>query len=438
MPHNYGDNPTVLAAIGMDVVMAPRVFPRALDAVRFAQQVTDWLVPVRRPGQIVVPDNLAVPQGATRAPIGATGTGMDRMTPVRIRAKYWRCGYGRHRSALLLAAPGIREPYACHISMALRWTCSVRETCRLEQRRRPSVDLEPNIGVSLAAAVRSKNTPLPRNDRRGATHEPINDLSRQYCRGQPTRAPCVESSQASDNCHLHARKRIHMRTIALAVLAALLTISMAGSSQAADDATATPADGETAFTAEVWGDNWFALYVNGVLVGEDSVPITTERSFNAEVIEFSTTYPLTIGLEAKDFKETDSGLEYIGTDRQQMGDGGLIAQITDNSTGEVIAVTNEEWKALVIHQAPLNAECVDDVVPEDTCEFESSEPPVDWTTADFDDTEWDAATIWSEEDVQPRDGFGEITWDQSAELIWGSDLEIDNTVLLRFAAGRTS
>ena len=40
----------------------------------------------------------------------------------------------------------------------------------------------------------------------------------------------------------------------------------------------------TTFTAQVWADNWFALYVNGELVGEDSVSITTERSFNAETI----------------------------------------------------------------------------------------------------------------------------------------------------------
>ena len=36
------------------------------------------------------------------------------------------------------------------------------------------------------------------------------------------------------------------------------------------------------FTVEVWADNWAAVYANGELVGEDSVPITTERSFNAE------------------------------------------------------------------------------------------------------------------------------------------------------------
>ena len=99
--------------------------------------------------------------------------------------------------------------------------------------------------------------------------------------------------------------------------------------------TSSPGQGATSqFVAEVWADNWFALYVNGELVGEDSTPITTERSFNAETITFTAAYPLTIGIEAKDFKETDSGLEYIGERNQQMGDGGIIAQITDLSTGQ--------------------------------------------------------------------------------------------------------
>ena len=83
-------------------------------------------------------------------------------------------------------------------------------------------------------------------------------------------------------------------------------------------------DGTSEFVAEVWADNWFALYVNGELVGEDSTPITTERSFNAETITFTATYPLTIAIEAKDFKETDSGIEYIGERNQQMGDGASL------------------------------------------------------------------------------------------------------------------
>ncbi len=188
------------------------------------------------------------------------------------------------------------------------------------------------------------------------------------------------------------------------------------------------------FTAEVWADNWFALYVNGALVGEDSVPITTERSFNAETIRFTATPPLTIAIEAKDFKETDSGIEYIGLPNQQMGDGGLIAQVTDDETREVVAVTTGGWRALVIHHAPLNTTCEKDPDPNATCQFDSVPAPTNWTTASFDAGKWDAATEWSAEAVGPKDGFDEITWDPSARLIWGGDLKVDNTVLFRFTA----
>ncbi len=194
-----------------------------------------------------------------------------------------------------------------------------------------------------------------------------------------------------------------------------------------------PAGGSSTFTAEVWADNWFALYINGVLVGEDSVPITTERSFNAETISFEAAYPLTIAIEAKDFKETDSGLEYIGEGNQQMGDGGLIAQITDDATGEVVAVTSSAWSALVVHQAPLNTDCEDDGDPDATCEFEITDTPAGWTEAAYDDSGWQRATEWTEADVGPKDGYDEIAWDSTAQLIWGPNLEVDNTILLRLA-----
>ena len=78
------------------------------------------------------------------------------------------------------------------------------------------------------------------------------------------------------------------------------------------DGGAEEVDDLSTFRLEVWADNWFAVYVDGELIGEDSVPITTERSFNAETFTFEATYPFTIAIEAKDFKETDSGIEYIG------------------------------------------------------------------------------------------------------------------------------
>ena len=183
--------------------------------------------------------------------------------------------------------------------------------------------------------------------------------------------------------------------------------------------------------AEVWADNWFAFYVNGELVGEDSTPITTKRSFNAETIVFTAAYPLTIGIEAKDFKGTDSGLEYIGERNQQMGDGGIIAQITDVGTGKIVAVTNGNWMVMVVHRAPLNSECEKAAEPNSACRCEKTEAPAGWASAGFDASRWRTATEWSEAAVRPRDGYNTIQWDESAQLIWGSDLEIDNTILLR-------
>ncbi len=185
--------------------------------------------------------------------------------------------------------------------------------------------------------------------------------------------------------------------------------------------------------AMVWADNWFALYVNGELVGEDSVPLTTERSFNAETYSFEASYPLTIAIEAKDFKETDSGIEYIGQNNQQMGDGGIIAQFREVDTGAIVAATSGEWRTLVVHRAPLNKECEKAANPDDACDFEIIDTPTDWTSPSFDDSGWANASVWSEADVRPKDGYDQITWDSSAQLVWGSDLETDNTVLLRLA-----
>ena len=110
------------------------------------------------------------------------------------------------------------------------------------------------------------------------------------------------------------------------------------------------------FSADVWADNWFELRINGTQVAEDSVPITTERSFNAESFSFTAERPFVLGLVAKDFKENDTGLEYIGSRRQQMGDGGVILQIRDAS-GATVAVSNADWQCHVIHTAPLDKSC---------------------------------------------------------------------------------
>ncbi len=221
-------------------------------------------------------------------------------------------------------------------------------------------------------------------------------------------------------------------TVAHSETAAAPDIGSTDEDQVSADTTqiADP-EGAAIYSIEVWADNWSAVYVDGELIGEDSVPITTERSFNSEVFTFEASAPFTLAIEAKDFKETDSGIEYIGLNNQQMGDGGIIAQITDLTTGEIVAVTDSTWTALVVHQAPLNTECEKDLDPDATCEFLIIETPADWASVTFDDSGWSAATEWSEADVDPKDGYDEIVWDSRAQLIWGTDLEVDNTVLLR-------
>jgi phosphatidylethanolamine-binding protein (PEBP) family uncharacterized protein len=187
----------------------------------------------------------------------------------------------------------------------------------------------------------------------------------------------------------------------------------------------------TTFQAEIWVDNWFALYINGKKVGEDSVPITTERSFNSEKIKFTATYPFTVGLMVRDFTENSSGLEYIGKPNQQIGDGGAIAQIRDVITNKVIAATDTSWKTLVINKAPLNPECVSSANPIVDCKYLNTNTPSNWSTNSFKDTAWKSATSYTKEEVGVKDGYLDISWSNTAGLIWSSDLKLDNTVLIR-------
>ncbi len=200
------------------------------------------------------------------------------------------------------------------------------------------------------------------------------------------------------------------------------------------------------FKAEVWADNWFALYVNGELVGEDSEPITKMRSFNADTITFRATYPLTIAVVTKDFIENDSGLEYIGslfglfkvgpwfTLTQQIGDGGFIAQIRESETGELVAATSSDWRGYVVHKAPLNPDCEKSRRPLDECVSRILDEPEGWRMAGFDDSNWVRATEYDKEEIGARFGYNDIKWGPAAKLIWTNDIDADNTILWRSQA----
>lgn len=185
------------------------------------------------------------------------------------------------------------------------------------------------------------------------------------------------------------------------------------------------------FRAEVWADNWFALYVNGKKVGEDSTPFATERSFNSDTITFRATYPLTIGILARDYVENASGLEYIGKPNQQVGDGGVILQIRDVTSGAIVGGTNKSWRAFVINKAPLNPDCIKSPSPLQDCRTFVTKVPTNWYSASFKDSSWASATEYSPAAVGVKDGYANFNWSPKTSLVWSSDLRIDNTILLR-------
>ena len=169
--------------------------------------------------------------------------------------------------------------------------------------------------------------------------------------------------------------------------------------------------GAETYSADVRTDNWFEMWINGETGADDSVPITTERSFNAESLEFEAERPFVIGLVAMGFRENDTGLEYIGTGRQQMGDGGVIAQIR-NAAGETVFVSDANWQCHVIHTAPLDMACEDAANPVaggGACAFGASDAPDGWDTAGYDASDWPQADVNTEAEVDPKMGYDEIT-----------------------------
>ena len=85
-------------------------------------------------------------------------------------------------------------------------------------------------------------------------------------------------------------------------------LSCQTNSEALNETTSNNTKGDKTFKMEAWADNWFAAYLDETLIVEDSVPITTERSFDSESVTFKASYPLHLNFVLKDFKENDTGL----------------------------------------------------------------------------------------------------------------------------------
>jgi hypothetical protein len=136
----------------------------------------------------------------------------------------------------------------------------------------------------------------------------------------------------------------------------------------------------------------------------------------------------------KDFKQDDSGLEYIGTQKQQLGDGGFIAQFTDGSTGKLLSATDAKWKCMVLHHGPVEEACASlesPVAGQGPCSFISADEPLGWKSYAFSTDNWQQAKEYTESEVRPKDGYDRVGWNKQAKLIWSDNLKKDNTILFR-------
>lgn len=104
-------------------------------------------------------------------------------------------------------------------------------------------------------------------------------------------------------------------------------------------------DGEV-ITGYLFADNYFELYVNGVLVRVDPVPYTP---FNSCVVKFKAKRPITYAVRLVDWEENlGLGTELNGGNPNYAGDGGFMASFSDGT------VTGPNWKAQSFYISPLD------------------------------------------------------------------------------------
>lgn len=210
------------------------------------------------------------------------------------------------------------------------------------------------------------------------------------------------------------------------------------------------AGGSEEFTAYLFADNYFELYVNGRLLAVDPVPFVP---FNSNVVRFKAERPVTLAIKMVDWEENlGLGSEASGGSPFHAGDGGLVAHIQDDA-GKTALLTDSDWRAQTFYVAPLkdvNCLKVDGPVRDssacdtsdaaDGINFSAAHWPIpaEWMTVDFDDSKWPQATTFTNETVGVANklaytNFADVfdTEGADAEFIWSANLILDNVVLLR-------
>jgi len=210
------------------------------------------------------------------------------------------------------------------------------------------------------------------------------------------------------------------------------------------------AGGSEEFTAYLFADNYFELYVNGQLLAVDPVPFTP---FNSSIVRFKADRPVTLAIKMVDWEENlGLGSEKGRGSGFHPGDGGLVAHVMD-AARDTVLLTDETWRAQTYYISPLkDRSCLNIDGPlrdSSACDMSAANDgtsfsaahwklPKDWMNAEFNDAAWPMATTFSNEIVGVGNkpsytNFTEIfdAPDADATFIWSSNLILDNVVLLR-------
>lgn len=201
-------------------------------------------------------------------------------------------------------------------------------------------------------------------------------------------------------------------------------------------------DGEV-IIGYIFADNYFELFINGKLVGIDSVPFTP---FNSNIVKFKVKKPYEIAIKVVDWEENSGlGSENNRGKQYHPGDGGLIASFSDGT------ITNSNWKAQTFYTSPIyDLNCVkengNERITKD-CNTKGSNQyketyslhwdiPLNWKSNDKYKS-WPKAVEYTEDEIGVNNkkaymNFQEQFTGKGASFIWSSNLVLDNLILFRY------
>jgi hypothetical protein len=201
--------------------------------------------------------------------------------------------------------------------------------------------------------------------------------------------------------------------------------------------TVIDADG-VVVSGYIFADNYFELYVNGVLVGVDAVPYTP---FNSVFVRFKAKRPIKYAVKLVDWEENlGIASENNGGDPLHAGDGGFIAKFSDGT------VTSAAWKAQAFYIGPLaNPNCVTESGLTRTstgCSLPTTAAlayalhwavPANWFATGYDFSAWPSASTYTNMTVGAKEPYTNFAAQfGTAQFVWSTNLILDNLVLLRF------